>query len=106
MPNVYLLHGDLTDKELNSLYNHNKVKVHITFTKGEGFGRPLLEASLTGKPIIAPGWSGHMDFLNSEPIPPTPESIASTYISDKSLYALPKSLSPPEYCLLDSLFRA
>ena len=66
LPNVYLLHGDLTDKELNSLYNHNKVKVHITFTKGEGFGRPLLEASLTGKPIIAPGWSGHMDFLNSE----------------------------------------
>jgi len=66
LPNVYLLHGDLTDKELNSLYNHNKVKVHVTLTKGEGFGRPLLEASLTGKPIIAPGWSGHLDFLNPE----------------------------------------
>ena len=66
LPNVYIVHGELTDKELNSLYNHNKVKVHITFTKGEGFGRPLLEASLTGKPIIAPGWSGHMDFLNPE----------------------------------------
>ena len=66
LPNIYFLHGDLTDKELNSLYNHNKVKVHITFTKGEGFGRPLLEASLTGKPVIAPGWSGHMDFLNPE----------------------------------------
>ena len=66
LPNVYIVHGDLTDKELNSLYNHDKVKVHITFTKGEGFGRPLLEASLTGKPIIAPGWSGHMDFLNPQ----------------------------------------
>ena len=66
LPNVYIVHGELTDKELNSLYNHNKVKTHITFTKGEGFGRPLLEASLTGKPIIAPGWSGHMDFLNPE----------------------------------------
>ena len=66
LPNIYLVHGDLTDKELNSLYNHDKVKVHITFTKGEGFGRPLLEASLSGKPIIAPGWSGHMDFLNPE----------------------------------------
>ena len=66
LPIVYLVHGDLTDNELNSLYNHDKVKVHITFTKGEGFGRPLLEASLTGKPIIAPGWSGHMDFLNPE----------------------------------------
>jgi len=66
LPNVYIVHGELTDKELNSLYNHNKVKTHITFTKGEGFGRPLLEASLSGKPIIAPGWSGHMDFLNPE----------------------------------------
>ena len=34
------------------LYNHDKVKVHISFTKGEGFGRPLLEAASTGKPII------------------------------------------------------
>ena len=66
LPNIYFPHGDLTDKELSSLYNHNKVKVHITLTKGEGFGRPLLEASLTGKPVIAPGWSGHMDFLNPE----------------------------------------
>jgi len=66
LPNVYIIHGELTDAELNSLYNHNKVKTHITFTKGEGFGRPLLEASLTGKPIIAPGWSGHMDFLNPQ----------------------------------------
>ena len=66
LPNVYLVHGDLTDKELNSLYNHDKVKTHITFTKGEGFGRPLLEASMSGKPILAPGWSGHMDFLNPE----------------------------------------
>jgi len=63
-PNVYLLHGDLTEKEMASLYNHPKVKVHVSFTKGEGFGRPLLEASLSGKPVIAPGWSGHLDFLD------------------------------------------
>ncbi|MBC8147429.1 MAG: glycosyltransferase [Bacteroidetes bacterium] len=63
-PNIYLLHGDLTDQEMNSLYNCEKVKVHITFTRGEGFGRPLLEASVSGKPIIASGWSGQLDFLN------------------------------------------
>jgi len=63
-PNIYLLHGDLEDEEMNQLYNHPKVKAHITFTHGEGFGRPLLEASLSGKPIIAPAWSGHVDFLN------------------------------------------
>ena len=66
MPNVYVLHGELTDEEMNSLYNHPKVKAHVSLTKGEGFGRPLLEATISGKPVIASGWSGHMDFLNSE----------------------------------------
>ena len=63
-PNIYILHGDLHDYEMNQLYNHPKVSAHITFTHGEGFGRPLLEASLSGKPVIAPGWSGHVDFLD------------------------------------------
>lgn len=62
-PNVYLLHGDLTDSEMNSLYNHPKIKAMVSFTKGEGFGRPLLEFTATGKPVIASGWSGHVDFL-------------------------------------------
>lgn len=66
MPNIYLLHGELTDDEMNSLYNHPKVKAHVSFTKGEGFGRPLLEASISGKPVIASGWSGQLDFLNAE----------------------------------------
>lgn len=66
LPNVYLLHGELTEKEMNTLYNHPKIKAHISLTKGEGFGRPLLEASISGKPVIASGWSGHMDFLNPE----------------------------------------
>ena len=65
-PNVYLLHGDLTPEEMNGLYNHPKVKAHITFTKGEGFGRPLLEASVSQKPIIASNWSGQLDFLHPE----------------------------------------
>jgi len=63
LPNIYILHGDLEDDEMNDLYNHPKVKVHVSFTHGEGFGRPLLEASLSAKPVIAPNWSGHVDFL-------------------------------------------
>ena len=66
VPEIYLLHGDLSDKEMNSLYNHPKVKAMVSFTKGEGFGRPLLEFSITGKPVIASNWSGHVDFLNPE----------------------------------------
>ena len=64
LPNVYFLHGDLTDEEMNEMYNHPKVKAHVSFTHGEGFGRPLLEASLSEKIVIAPNWSGHVDFLN------------------------------------------
>jgi len=66
LPNIYLLHGELTDKEVNELYNHPKVKAHVTFTKGEGYGRPLIEASISQKPVIAPNWSGHIDFLDAE----------------------------------------
>ncbi len=64
LPSVYLIHGDFTDEEMNQMYNHPKVKAHITFTHGEGFGRPLLEAAQSGKPVVAPGWSGHVDFLH------------------------------------------
>jgi len=66
LPNIYLLHGEMSDAEVNELYNHGKVKAMISLTKGEGFGRPLLEFSLVNKPIIASYWSGHVDFLDNE----------------------------------------
>jgi len=66
LPNVYLLHGDFTDIEMNEIYNNPKVKAMISLTKGEGFGRPLLEFSTINKPIITTGWSGHTDFLNKD----------------------------------------
>jgi len=66
LPNVYLLHGDLTDAEMNDLYNSPKIKAMVSFTKGEGFGRPLLEFSATGKPVICSNWSGPVDFLHPE----------------------------------------
>jgi glycosyltransferase involved in cell wall biosynthesis len=62
-PSIYLLFGDLSNKEMNDLYNHPKIKSMISITKGEGFGRPLLEFTMTGKPVIASNWSGHKDFL-------------------------------------------
>lgn len=62
-PPIYLLFGELSDEEMNELYNHDKVKTMVSLTKGEGFGRPLLEFSMSGKPIIASNWSGHKDFL-------------------------------------------
>ena len=66
LPNIYLLHGELEDSQMNFLYNHPKVKAMLSFTKGEGFGRPLLEFTLSQKPLLASGWSGHLDFLDPE----------------------------------------
>ena len=66
LPNIYVLHGDLRDEEINQLYNHPKVKAHISFTHGEGFGRPLLEATLSEKPVVASNWSGQVDFLSKD----------------------------------------
>jgi hypothetical protein len=65
-PNVYLLHGELNDVELNALFNHEKIVSHISFTHGEGYGHPLLLQTLSGKPLLVSNWSGHLDFLNEK----------------------------------------
>ena len=66
LPNIYLLHGEMTDDEMNQLNNDNKVKAFLSFTKGEGYGRPLAEASITGKPVVVSNWGGHIDFINKD----------------------------------------
>ena len=85
-PNIYLIHGDFTDSEMNELYNHPKVKTHITLTHGEGFGRPLLEAAQSGKPVVAPGWGGQVDFLHRN----------YSVLLPGSLTKVPKSAFPKE----------
>lgn len=61
---LYLLHGDMTDQEIHQLYRDPKIKAFISTTHGEGFGLPLFEAAYEGMPVIAPDWSGHVDFLH------------------------------------------
>ena len=97
LPPIYILHGDLRDEEINQLYNHPKVKAHVTFTHGEGFGRPLLEASLSEKPVIASNWSGHLDFLNSEfasLVPGELKEIHSSAVQENLLIEKSKWFSP------------
>ena len=87
---IYLLHGDLTEVQMNGLYEHRKVKAMLNFTKGEGFGRPLLEFSLTGKPILVSNWSGHIDFLKQGAVllegelKPVHESAADQFLLRES----------------------
>lgn len=65
-PPIYLLFGDLSESNMSDLYHHPKVKAMISFTKGEGYGRPLAEFATTGKPILVSNWSGLVDFLPKE----------------------------------------
>jgi len=88
LPNVYLLHGDLADEEMNLLYNHPKVKTMISFTKAEGFGRPLLEFSTTGKPVIAPHYSGQADFLKKDFICALPGGLTEIHESARNEFLI------------------
>ena len=60
---VHLIHGNMSDEEVHSLYVDPKVKAYVTATHGEGFGLPIFEAAYSGLPVVAPAWSGHVDFL-------------------------------------------
>jgi glycosyltransferase involved in cell wall biosynthesis len=88
LPNIYVLHGDLTDNEMNALYNHPKIKAMISFTKGEGFGRPLLEFTSTGKPIIASHYSGPVDFLQKEFIVPIPGELTDIHPTARNQFLI------------------
>ena len=60
---IYLLHGDMNEQEMHSLYKHPKIKAFVSLAHGEGFGLPHFESAYSGLPVIAPEWSGYMDFL-------------------------------------------
>ena len=84
LPNIYLLHGEMDDEDMNYLYNHPKVKAFVSFTKGEGYGRPLAEFCTSKKPIITSGWSGHIDFLSKEFSVLLPGKLTETHPSAHS----------------------
>lgn len=88
LPNVYLLNSDLKNSEINKLYNHPKIKSLISLTKGEGFGRPLLEFSFIGKPIISTYWSGQVDFLKKDNILPLKGELKHVHPSSQNQWLI------------------
>jgi glycosyltransferase involved in cell wall biosynthesis len=91
LPNIYLLHGDFSDEEMNEIYNHSKVKAMISLTKGEGYGRPLLEFTLSKKPLIASGWSGQLDFLDPKLTNLIGGQLTNVHPSTQNQFLLPES---------------
>jgi len=63
---IYLLHGDMSDAEMHSLYKHEKVSAFVAIPHGEGYGLPIFEAAYSGLPVVSVGWSGQLDFLCNE----------------------------------------
>ncbi len=63
---IYLLHGDLTDEQIHSLYVREDIQAYMTATHGEGYGLPIFEAAYSGMPVIATDWSAHLDFLSAD----------------------------------------
>lgn len=63
-PKIYLLHGDMSEKELYGLYTNPKIKALISLHHSEGFGLSLLEAARCELPVIATNWSAPIEFLN------------------------------------------
>jgi len=45
---------------------HSRGDCYVSLHKGEGWGYPLFEAACRGKPVVATGFSGPMDYLDPE----------------------------------------
>ena len=88
LPNVYLLNGNLSDTQMNELYNHPKVKAMVSLTKGEGYGRPLAEFCLSKKPLIVTSWSGHMDFIDPNNCVVLPGKLENVHASAANKWLL------------------
>jgi glycosyltransferase involved in cell wall biosynthesis len=63
VPNVYLTDRMLSRAQANGLLA--ACDAIVSLHRSEGFGLILAEAMYLGKPVVATGWSGNMDFMNS-----------------------------------------
>jgi glycosyltransferase involved in cell wall biosynthesis len=63
-PHLVLHQANLTADELPRLYRTGDA--FVLPTRGEGWGRPFMEAMLMGLPCIGTRYSGHLEFMNDD----------------------------------------
>jgi len=85
---VYLLHGTLEEDELHGLYTDEKIKCYLTATHGEGFGLPIFEAAYSGLPVVAPAWSGQVDYLYADVENKKSKKLKKTPLFTKVKYSI------------------
>ncbi|MGA9859076.1 MAG: glycosyltransferase [Solirubrobacteraceae bacterium] len=62
LPHIVLLHERLSDAEMPHLFR--ACDAYVSPTRGEGWGRPLMESLACGLPVITSRWSGQLAFLD------------------------------------------
>ena len=60
-PRAQAIYGDLSDNEIKNLIRVSDV--FVSLHRSEGFGRGMAEAMAMGRPAIATGYSGNVDFM-------------------------------------------
>ncbi|MCH8268975.1 MAG: glycosyltransferase [Acidobacteria bacterium] len=63
-PPIILLTGFLSNADMPRLYS--SADAFVLPSRGEGYGRPYMEALACERSVIATRWSGQMDFLHDE----------------------------------------
>ncbi len=61
---IHINNPDVPEHVMKNL--HKSASAEVYPSRSEGFGLPILEAMYYGKPVIATGYSGYLDFLNED----------------------------------------
>lgn len=85
LPHIVLLHDRLSDAEMPSLFR--ACDAYVSPTRGEGWGRPLMEALACGLPVIASRWSGQLAFLDD----------SNAWLVDGGLVPVPDDVDIPVF---------
>ena len=74
LPGVISVEGDLTQGQMAAL--HRLCHAYVSAHHAEGWGLGLSEAMACGRPVIATGYSGNMDFMDESNSLPVPYAMA------------------------------
>jgi glycosyltransferase involved in cell wall biosynthesis/SAM-dependent methyltransferase len=85
-PDIQLLDGVISVEEKNAMIAN--CDCYVSLHRSEGLGLTMAEAMYFGRPVIATGYSGNLDFMNGE----------NSYLVDYSLARIGEGAEPyPEF---------
>jgi glycosyltransferase involved in cell wall biosynthesis len=81
---IVMVGGELSYRDVLSLYM--SCDAYVSLHRSEGLGLGPMEAMTLGKPVIATGWSGNMDFMDSRNSLPVPYRLVDVDVAQGSPY--------------------